>query len=102
MREEPKFVVNEEMIFAKNQNQSFIVNPKKVYGLTERGKFIKVPLKKEALIISTFWEKKQKTIALMMLSSALVLFSILLQESNMANLLFNNAWNTLISLLNYL
>ncbi len=77
-----------EFILGTNQNPYSIISPDHVKGVDEFGNLVKKKLKNDEEIISVYWAKKHKQIALLMIVSAGTLFAVLLQETNLLQYLF--------------
>ncbi len=75
-------------ILGNNQDHYSIIDPDKTKGLDEFGNFTdkKKPTDKEIIVV--FWSKRKNTIAILGIVSGIILASILLQETNILNLIF--------------
>lgn len=87
---EPIIEHSGDFVFAKEQNVHNLIEPKDVRGVDELGNFTDLTKPTDKEIIVRFWARKQKKIALLTIVSAGVLVSILIQETNLFNLIFGN------------
>jgi len=96
MNQEPTHPKNDSsLIFAMDQNQSGFIDPKFVKPVDEHGNPLERRLPKEKVVISHYWIKKRKQIAVLGAFSCLAIVSILVQETG----IFDTIFNTLSSII---
>lgn len=72
-----------------------IPDPSTIFALNEEGEFTNKKKPKQERIISQYWGKQHKKIALLILFSAGILCSILLQETDLLNIIFGTISNAI-------
>jgi len=82
------FKDNNSLYFANMQNQYGFPDPNFVYPVDEAGLKVDRELPSEEKVISNYWVKKRKLIALIGAVSAFVPFSLLVQETGIFDQMF--------------
>ena len=93
---EPMISKESTFIFAENQNFLNPVDPDALMGLDEQGNLKPIEKKKEKLRVAEYWQRKQKRIALLLFVSTAIPLSILIQETDLLNIIFGNLFNLII------
>lgn len=93
---EPFFPKEKNFIYGVNQNHFEYTNPNFVYPLDEKGFGIKRKLPSVEKIVTHYWAKKQKKIALLGAISCLIPFSILVQTTGIFDTIFITTVNFIL------
>ena len=90
MNQEPTYPKNDSsLIFAMDQNQTGFIDPKFVKPVDEQGNPLKRRLPKEKVVISHYWVKKKKLVAVLGVFSCFAIVSILVQETGIFDVIFD-------------
>ena len=95
------FKDNNSLYFAENQNQFGFPDPQFVYPLNELGLKVERELPSEEKVISNYWVKKRKTIALLGAVSAFLPFTLLVQETGIFDQIFEFGAGLIVLAINY-
>lgn len=79
---------HESLIYAVNQNPNVFVNPANTFIVDEQGAFKLKKEENQSVMISQFWENRRKKLAILLLLSAGIQFSIIANETDLINLIF--------------
>lgn len=82
-------------IRSTKQNPFHFVNPEELKYLDEHGNFTDKPVSDERDIIANYWARQNKKLGLLLFVSAGILFSILMNETGVVDILFLNVANTI-------
>jgi len=107
MNHEPYFIKKQDnFIYGVHQNPDKYPDPECVYSVDEQGYKIDKPVPTQEMIISMYWGRKRKQIALIGMISAFIPFSILTQTTGLFDMIFINviglavfAFETLVGLI---
>jgi len=98
MDNEPNLKHPGQPILAENQNHFSMINPDDLKSVDEKGNLIDFKKSDEELIISRYWARKSKQIAILVGISSLTLASILIQETDLLNIIFGNLFQVISDL----
>ena len=88
-------------IYGRHQHPNHVPSVDEIKSVDEQGNFVNKKKPTDEQIICNFWGKQQKKLGLLLLFSAGIPFSILVQETNIFEMLFEPVFDYALMGFNY-